>query len=164
MSNISLIVTNRKPALFITLLIIVFGLATIFMPFLLRHFIPQSGIGNYIEEYFHYIYYCIPILLYFIYTGIFYYLIKIDPYTINISSHRTISGFFSSSNRIDAAHSMLVDFAFFNRHLSINQTLMIKLETTTGRKIARRFTLTFLSKKDKDQISKLLNQIIAKNS
>lgn len=163
MNNINLTVTNRKPAIVITLLIIFFALTTIMMPFLLRYFIPQSGIGNYISEYFYYIYYFIPILIYFIYTGVFYYHIQIDPYTVNIRSYRTISGIFTQINSIDISHSMVTEFAFFNRNLSMNQILMIKIETASGKKIAKRFVLTFLLKKEKDQISKLLKQIIAKN-
>ena len=132
MPNFNLNVTNLKLARLMTFLIIVFGLATVLMPFLLTHFIPQSGIGHYILEYFYYIYYCIPILIYFIYTGIFYYDIKIDSYTVNIRSNRTISGVFMPLNRVDIAHSMVTDFAFFNRRLSFNQVLMIKIKTTTG--------------------------------
>ena len=164
MSNLSLSITNRKSSTLMTSLIIVFAMATIFMPFLLTHFIPQSGIGNYIGQYFYYIYYCIPVLIYFIYTGVFYYHIKIDAYTVNIRSNRTISGVFRPLNRIDVAHSMVTDFTFFNRGISFNQVLMIKIETATGKKIAKRFMLTLLSKKDKDKISQSLKQIIAKNS
>ena len=46
----------------------------------------------------------------------------------------------------------------------MNQILMLKIETTNGKKIAKRFVLTFLSEKNKDQISELLMQIIAKKA
>ena len=41
---------------------------------------------------------------------------------------------------------------------------MIKIETDSRKKVAKRFNLTFLSKKEEKKISKVLEQIIAKNS
>ena len=126
--------------------------------------IPQSGIGNYFFEHLYYGYISIPIILYFIYTGIFSYQIKIDPYIIDIKSQRIISGIFKLPNYIDISHTMLSDFSFFNRPFSFNKTLMLKIETDTGKKVAKRFNLTFLSKKEEEKISKVLERIIAKNS
>jgi hypothetical protein len=59
---------------------------------------------------------------------------------------------------------MLRDFSFFNRSFSFNKTLMIKIKTTGGKNVAKRFNVTFLSKKEEERISKVLEQIIAKNS
>ena len=164
MPRIKLISTNRKPAILITLIIIAFSVTTILIPFFLMRLIPQSGIGNYVLEHLYYAYVSIPILLYFIYTGIYFYKIKIDSYIIDVRSYRTISGIFKAPNYIDISHSMLSQFSFFNRPFSFNKTLMIKIETNTGKKIAKRFDLTFLSKKEEKKISKVLKQIIAKNS
>ena len=163
MPRIKLIFTNRKKATLITLVIIFFSLLTIFFPLLLIRLIPQSGIGNYIVEHLHYTYIFIPFLLYFLYTGIYYYSIKIDAYIIDIKSYRTISGIFKPPNYIDIAHTMLSDFSFFNRPFSFNKTLMIKIHSNSGKKIAKRFNLTFLSKKREEKITKALEQIIAKN-
>jgi len=96
MPKIKLNSTNRKIAIVITLIIIFFSVTTILIPFLMMYLIPQSGIGNYILEHFHYTYIASPILLYFIYTGIYFYKIKIDSYVINIRSYRTISGIFQN--------------------------------------------------------------------
>ena len=164
MPKIKLISNNSKTALLITLLIIVFGLATIFFPLLLIRLIPQSGIGNYFLEHLYYGYFSIPFLLYIFFTGIYFYKINIDSYIIDVRSRRTISGIFQQPNYVDISHAMLSEFAFFNRPFSFNKTLMIKIETDTGKKIAKRFNLTFLSKKEEKKISKVLEQIIAKNS
>ena len=164
MPKIKLISTNRKKSILITLLIIVFGLATIFFPLLLMHFIPQSGIGNYLSEHLYYGYLFISVLLYFFYTGINFYKIKIDAYIIDVRSCRIILGIFKPLNYIDVSHSMLMEFSFFYRPFSFNKTLMLKIKTDTGRKIAKRFNLTFLSKKEEERISEVLEQIIAKNS
>ena len=164
MPRIKLISTNRKTATLITLIIIVFGLATIFFPLLLMRLIPQSGIGNYFLERLYYGYISIPILLYVIYTGIFYFNIKIDSYIIDVRSYRIISGIFKPPNYIDIAHTMLSDFAFFNRPFSFNKTLMIKIKTDSEKLVAKRFNLTFLSKQEEERISKVLGEIIARNS
>ena len=164
MPRIKLISTNSKSATLITLIIIFFVLTTMLFPLLLMNLIPQSGIGNYFLERLYYGYFSIPILLYVIYTGIFYFNIKIDSYIIDIRSHRIISGIFKPPNYIDIAHTMLSEFAFFNRPFSLNKTLMIKIQTDSGKKVAKRFDLTFLSKKEEKKISKVLERIIAKNS
>ena len=164
MPRIKLISTNGKTASLITLLIIAFGLITIFFPLLLIRLIPQSGIGNYFLGHLYYGYFSIPILLYVFYTGIYSYKIKIDSYIIDVRSRRTISGIFQQPNYVDISHAMLSEFAFFNRPFSFNKTLMIKIETDTGKKIAKRFNLTFLSKKEEEKISKVLERIIARNS
>ena len=163
MPSIKLISTNRKISISITVIIIVFGLLTIFFPLLLLRIIPQSGIGHYLLEHLYYGYFSIPIMIYIIYTGIFYFNIKIDSYVINIRSGRIISGIFKPPHYIDISHTMLSDFSFFNRPFSLNKTLMIKIETDTGKIVVKRFNLTFLSKKEEKKISKVLEQIIAKN-
>ena len=164
MPRIKLISTNKRMATATTFFIFAFGMITIFFPLLLMRFIPQSAIGNYVLQHFYYAYLSIPILLYFIYSGVYFYKIKIDSYIIDIRSYRTISGIFKPPNYIDIAHTMLSDFSFFNRPFSFNKTLMIKIETDSGKKVAKRFDLTFLSKKEEERISKVLGKIIARNS
>ena len=163
MPRIQLISTNKKTAILLAVIITAFGLITIFIPLLMIRLIPQSGVGNYFLEHLYYGYFSIPILLYFIYIGVFYYQIKIDSYIINIRSHRIISGIFKSPNYIDISHIMLSEVAFFNRPFSFNKTLMLKITTDAGKKITKRFNLTFLSKRKEEKITTVLNQIIAKN-
>jgi len=164
MPSIKLISTNRKISISITVIIIVFGLLTIFFPLLLLRIIPQSGIGHYLLEHLYYGYFSTPILMYILYTGVYFYKIKIDSYIIDVRSQRTISGIFQPPNYIDIAHAMLSEFSFFNRPFSFNKTLMIKIQNDSGKKVAKRFDLTFLSKKEEKKISKVLERIIAKNS
>jgi len=164
MPKIKLTSNNRRNSILITLLIILFATTTILIPFLLMRLIPQSGIGNYVLDHLYYAYASIPILLYFSFTGVYFYKIKIDSYIIDIRSGRTISGIFKPPNYIDIAHTMLSEFSFFNRPFSFNKTLMVKIETDTGKKVAKRFELTCLSKKEEEKISKVLDQIIARNS
>ena len=164
MPKIKLITSNSRIALLFTIIIIAFTLATVFFPLLLIRIIPQSGIGNYFLEHLYYGYFSIPIILYVIYTGIFSYSIKIDSHIIDVRSFRTISGIFKPPNYIDIAHTMLSEFAFFNRPLSLNTTLMIKVKTDSGKLVVRRFNLTFLSKKEQQRISEVLKKIIARNS
>ena len=83
MPRIKLISTNKKITLLITMIIIVFGLMTILFPLFLLHLIPQSGMGYFLVEHLYYGYIFIPIMLYFIYTGVYFYKIKIDSYVID---------------------------------------------------------------------------------
>ena len=162
MNKLNLNCNNKNTALLFAGIIIIFSFITIFMPLILVRLIPQSGIGNYFIEHLYIAYSFIPIVLYFIYTGIFYYQIKIDSYIINIRSQRILSGIFKSSNYFDISHPMLVGFSFFNRPFSFNKTLMLKIQTDRGKAIAKRFDLTFLSKEEENKISKVLQRIIAK--
>ena len=164
MPRIKLLSSNRKKALLITLLFILFSLTTIFFPLLLMRLIPQSGIGNFFLEHLYFGYLSAPLLLYIIYTGIFSYEIKIDSYIIDVKSNRIIFGIFKPLNYIDISHEMLSAFSFFNRPFSFNKTLMIKIETDTGKKISKRFNLSFLSRNEEKVITKVLEQIIARNS
>ena len=81
-----------------------------------------------------------------------------------ITSYRTISGLLKSRNYIELPHDMLRQFSFFNRPFTVNKTLMIKLKDVNGKRIIKRFNISFLSKSEELRISKVLDQIIAKNS
>ncbi len=151
---------SKKASLFSTGIILLI-LSSSFLPFIIIKFIPHSVIGNYILKYIHYMYLIIPFAIYFYYTGIYYYYIKIDPYIINLRSHRAILDTYKKSNYIDISHTMLDSFSFFNRPFSFNRTLMIKIKTESGKKIAKRFNLSFLKHKEEEKITKRLNQIIA---
>ena len=164
MPRIKLISTNKEASIVITLLIILFSVTTILIPLVLIYIIPRSGIGNYIFQHLYLGYIFLPFILYFLYTGIYFYQIKIDSYIIDIRSNRTIAGVFQSPNCIDIAHSMLAEFAFFDRSYSFNKTLMVKIKTSSGKKVVKRFNLTLMSKKEEEKISKVLEKIIARNS
>jgi len=164
MPKINLQSNNRKMSMTATFLTILFGLIIFVIPSLLINIIPQSTIGNYFINQIYYAYAILPIILYIIVTGFYYYNIKIDAYIMNITSYRTISGLLKVKNYIELPHDMLRQFSFFNRPLTPNKTLMLKLQDASGKKIIKRFNLSFLSKSEERRISKVLEKIIAKNS
>ena len=164
MHKINLKLTNRKKVTFATLFIAFFGSITILLPMQLIYIIPQSGLGNYFLDHQHYAFITVPILIYFAVTGVYFYKIKIDSYIIDITSYRTISGVFNNADAIDISHSMLINYSFFDRPFSFNKTLMLKIETTSGKKIAKRFNLTLISRAEIKRISNILDRIIVNNN
>ena len=147
-----------------TFLTILFGITIFVIPLFLANTIPQSSIGNFFINHIYYALSILPIILYIIITGFYYYSIKIDTYIMYVTSSRTISGLFMSKNYIEVPHDMFVGFSFFNRSFSFNKTLMIKIKNDSGKTIIKRFNLSFLSEREELRISKFLEKIIAKNS
>ena len=134
MHKINLKVTNRNKATIATLLIFFFCFTTILFPLILMYLIPQSGLGHYFLDHVDYAFVSVPLLIYFIVTGVYYYKIKIDPYVIDITSYRTVSGIFKKKDFVDITHTMLSDYSFFDRPFTLNKTLMLKIETESGKK------------------------------
>ena len=164
MPRINLKSTNRKVSTTATFLTVLFGIIIFVIPSLLINIIPQSSLGNYFIDYIYYAYSILPIILYIIITGFYYYYIKIDTYIMYVTSSRTISGLFKSKNYIEVPHDMLRQYSFFNRSFTLNKTLMLKIQDVNGKKIIRRFNISFLSKSEERKISKVFDEIIAKNS
>tara|TARA_B100000795_G_C22531371_1_gene335247 strand:- start:147 stop:641 length:495 start_codon:yes stop_codon:yes gene_type:complete len=164
MPRINLKSTNRKVSTTATFLTLLFGIIIFVIPSLLINIIPQSSLGNYFIDYIYYAYSILPIILYIIITGFYYYYIKIDTYIMYVTSSRTISGLFKSKNYIEVPHDMLRQYSFFNRSFTLNKTLMLKIQDVNGKKIIRRFNISFLSKSEERKISKVFDEIIAKNS
>ena len=147
-----------------TFLTLLFGIMTFLIPSLLINIIPQSALGKYFFNHIFYTYAVLPIILYISITGFYYYSIKIDAYIMQITSFRTISGLLKAKNYIELPHDMLIQYSFFNRSFSVNKTLMLKMQNAKGKKIINRFNFSFLSKREEQKISKVLDQIIAKNN
>jgi len=164
MPKLNLKSTNRRVSMLATLLTILFVIVTFIIPSLLINFIPESTVGNYFSNHTYYAYLILPVVLYIIVTGFYFYSIKIDTYIMHITSYRTISGLLKARNYIELPHDMLRQFSFFNRPFTVNKTLMIKLKDVNGKRIIKRFNISFLSKSEERKISKVLDQIIAKNS
>ena len=164
MPRINLKSTNRKVSMLATFLTILFGVIIFVIPSLLINIIPQSAIGNYFINHIYYAYSILPIILYIIITGFYYYSIKIDAYIMHITSYRTITGLLKVKNYVEVPHAMLRQFSFFNRPFTVNKTLMLKLQDASGKKTIRRFKISFLSKSEERKISKVFDEIIAKNS
>ena len=106
----------------------------------------------------------LPPILFFIMPGLYYFNFRKDLYIINITSFRTILFFMTKREHIDISHNMLKEFKIFNRPLSLNKTLMLKLESQNEKKIiTRRFNMSVIRKKELMTIEKNLNQIIKTN-
>ena len=121
----------------------------------ISHFFMENLIFGLISEIFQ---------LYFIIIGQYYYTIKIDAYIIQVTSYRPILEFFKEKDYVDIPHTMLADYAFFNRPLSFNKTLMLKIKSDKGKRVIKRFHLTLMSKKEIEKICSALDRIIAKNN
>lgn len=164
MQKINLFSSNKDRAIVLTLIIVAFIMISIVFPFIFINYIPQSIVGSYLTINSDFLLITIPIIFYFIYTGVFIYQVKIDPYVINISSFRSISSFFYEKDSIDISHLMLQEYAFFDRAFTLNRTLMIKIKTDSNKIVAKRFTLSLLGNKEQKRISKTLDQILLNNS
>ena len=165
MPRINLISTNSKVSITTTLIIIIYGIIAVKIPLFLVNLIPQSAIGSYFSEHIFIltaIY--LVIISYFLMVGCYYYYIKIDSYVMYISSFRTVFGLLKAKNYIEVPHEMLRQFSFFNHSFSVNKTLMLKLQNASGKIIIKRFNISFLSKSEERKISKVFDEIIAKNS
>ena len=164
MPRIDLKSNNKKVLMLATFLTILFGIIIFVIPLFLAYIIPQSAIGNYFINNIYYAYLSLPIILYIIIIGFYYYNIKIDAYIMYVNSSRTISGLFMSKNYIEVPHDMLMQYSFFNRSFTLNKTLMLKIQDTNGKKIIKRFKISFLSKSEERKISKVFDEKKKKNS
>ena len=164
MHKINIKSSNKSKATIVTLLIAIFGCITFLLPIILIYLIPQSGVGNYFYDHINYAFLSLPVIMYFSYTGIYYYKIKVDPYIIDITAYRTISGLLKKKDFVDIPHTMLADYAFFGRPLSFNKTLMLKIERDSGKKIEKRFNLSLISEKEIEKISNVFDRIIVNNN
>ena len=154
---------NKDKAYIFTLLIVIYTLLTIVVPILSITSLPLSGVSIFFNEYNYLLLVTVFILLYVIFTGVYAYNIKIDSYIINIVSFRTITRRFRKKISIEISHDMLRRYAFFNRPFTMNTVLMLKIKTENGKNIIQRFTLSLLSKRDKQNISNVLDKILISN-
>jgi len=163
MPRINLKSNNRNWAISIFLLM----LFLILIPtsiFAIIHAFPHLAFGDYLFNNIVYIFISNLVLFYFLIARINYYSLKIDSYVIDIKIYRSVIGIFNPKDYIDISHDMFVDFSFFNRSFSFNKTLMIKIKNDSGKRIVKRFNLSFLSEREEYRISEVLEKIIAKNS
>ena len=79
-----------------------------------------------------------------------------------MKSHRTITGNFYNKENLDIPHSMLKKYSFFSRPYSFNKTLMLKIEISKNKYIAKRFNMSILTKKEQNRISKILDHLKSK--
>ena len=163
MPRINLKSNNRKCSVIIFLLML-FLILTPLLAFIIVYTFPNLAFGNYLINNIVYVFISTLVLFYFVIARINYYTLDIDSYVIDIKIYRSVIGAFKPKDYIDISHDMFVDFSFFNRSFSFNKTLMIKIENDSGKRIVKRFNLSFLSENEERRISKVLKKIIAKNS
>jgi hypothetical protein len=164
MNKINIKYNNRIKLVILNSFLFFLTLSTLIIPLLFVNFLPTTGVGHFFYNNLSYSLITIPVFSYFIIVGTFIYKIKINPYIVQITSYRMMIGFLRPKDYIDIAHTMLKDYSFFNRPFSFNKTLMIKIETDSGKIIAKRFNLTLITEKEVKAISKVLDRIIVKNN
>jgi len=163
MSRTNLISTNRKFTIVIFLVMLFLVLIPL-LAFVIVYTFPNLAFGDYLFNNIVYVFISSLVLFYFVIARINYYTLKIDSYVIDIKIYRSVIGILNPKDYIDISHDMFVGFSFFNRSFSFNKTLMIKIKNDSGKRIVKRFNLSFLSKKDEFKITEVLEKIIAKNS
>jgi len=96
-------------------------------------------------------------------VGGYYYHIKIDTYVIQVTSYRVVSSLLKEKDYIDIPHHMLIDYELLDKPLSLNKTLIVKINTNSGRKITKRFNFTLVSKKEIKKIISALDSVMTRN-
>ena len=127
-------------------------------------FLPFSDLSDFFANNIIYRIISAIVILYFLLIGTFYYSVNIDAYVIKITSYRVVMDFLKKKDFVDIPHNMLRDYSFFDRPISLNKTLMLKIETQSGKKVAKRFNITLMSENEIERISKVFDRIIVKNN
>ena len=136
----------------------------IIIPVWFIFYLPSSGISHFFTDNLMYSLISAVVILLFIFVGTFYYKVNVDPYVIQITSYRVLLDLFKEKDYVDIPHTMLIDYSFFDRPFSLNKTLMLKIKTQSGKKVAKRFNITLMSEKEIVRISKVFDRIIVKNN
>ena len=164
MHKINLKFHNKTKIIYLLGFLFFFFFIAILIPLGFINYFSFSGISHFFMENLIFGLISGIFLLYFIIIGQYYYTIKIDAYIIQVTSYRPILEFFKEKDYVDIPHTMLADYAFFNRPLSLNKTLMLKIQSDKGKRVIKRFHLTLMSKKEIEKICSALDRIIAKNN
>lgn len=163
MSRVRFHSDNKTKIIVLVTLLYLFFIISFVLPLLFVKYLSFSGLGTFFIENRYYGFISLVILLYFILVGQYYYRIKIDPYSIQVTSYRPIIDFFRKKDSIDISHSMLDSFSFFNRSYSFNKTLMIRVRKSSGKKIIKRFELSLIGGQEVKKISNIFDDIVKKN-
>jgi len=163
MRSIKLILHNKtKVSALIGVLFSLFSMG-ILVPLWFSNYLPLSGIGYFFSENVIYSLITVLVLLYFIIGGVYYYHVKIDAYVIQVTSYRVVVDLLKEKDYIDIPHHMLINYELLGKPLSLNKTLIFKINTDSGKKITKRFKLTLVSKKEIKKIISALDSIMTRN-
>ena len=163
MSRVKLNSDNRIKIIVLVSLLYLFFIISFVLPLLFVKYLSFSGLGTFFIENRYYGFISLFIVFYFILVGEYYYRIKIDPYSIQLTSYRPIIDFFRKKDSIDISHSMLDSYSFFNRSYSFNKTLMIRVRNSSGKRIIKRFELSLMGNQEVKKISNIFDDIVKKN-
>ena len=158
------ILHNNKKSGILTILVSLFLVLIVVIPFVSFIFLNSAIINNFFRDNYLYFFFVIFFYVFFINTGIYRYKIRFEDSSFLIKSRRTISGYFGSKLfLVELSNDMLIGFRFMNRKNFITDVLLVQMVSNNGRKSAIRIPMTLLSHYSKDRISNLLNNIIQKN-
>jgi hypothetical protein len=165
MNRNKLLLENKNETFILILGLVFLFIFSILVPFWFINYLELSGIGHFFSDNIIFPLFSIVILFYFILVGVYYYKINIDAYVVQVTSFRPIINFFKSKDYVDISHSMLISYTFFNRPLSFNKTLVLKIKSGNKKKIIiKRFNLTLFSEKKVNKLKNRLQRIVVKNN
>ena len=154
---------NRIKVIFVISLIILLFTIGIILPILFINLNPSSGLGSFFNYNLQYTsLLTISTLLYFLYSGIYFYKININSYVINITSWRFITQAFQKHDYVDIPQIKLISYSFFSRPFTLKKILMLKIRSDDNKIVTKRFKMTLISKNEISIICKLLDKIIVK--
>ena len=159
--------SNRKFAYLMTVVIVIVNFITIIIPLFFLYTFPTSKLTFIFFTYPNNLISIFGVLffIYFAITGIFYFTFKADRYIIEVRSKRIILGYLLNKvDYIDIPVGSIVRFTFFNRPLTFNTTLMVKVKVSSRRTVSKRFQISFLSKKKIAKITESLEEIVRNNN
>ena len=158
----TILFSNKTKADIFNIIVIIYLLIFYIIPLQLLFLAPSSTIGLFFKNNFLLSSLnLIPLFIYF-YSGVFYNIIKIDSYIINISSKRIKSSTANFNGLLDIKHEMLKSFYFKKNFLSWNTVLFISFKNDKSKIISKKIYLTLLSKKNKLKLENLFNKILIK--
>jgi len=160
-------ISNQKITYVLTGIIILIIIITIGIPLFFLYTFPASKIAILFFSYPNnlLIIFGTVFLIYFIITGVHYFDFKSDKYIIEIKSKRTIFGYLIKKNNfIDIPINLIERFTFYNRPYTFNTILMVKVKVSDRRTIAKRFQVSFLTKKSRALITASLDEIVRNNN
>ncbi len=161
MNKKTLIINNKNEiTVFVILLSILLTMTTI-VPIIFIKYFTLSMYAMFFMDNIVCILIIASILIYYLINQ-YYYSIIIDNYSIQITSYRVLSKLFKKQKNIDLNHSMLESYVFSNKKYSCNNTIHLKIKTNSGKKFVRKFSLSLISKKNINKISKYLDFICIK--
>ena len=164
MHNINLKCNNKTKMTFLVGGLFFLFFTAIIIPEWFIIYFPFSGLSDFFADNIIYSLISAVVILHFIFVGTFYYTVNVDPYVIQITSYRVLLDLFKKKDYVDIPHTMLKDYSFFDRPFTFNKTLMLKIETQSGKKVAKRFNITLMSENEIERISKVFDGIIVKNN